>query len=99
MRFSEIFPYAMIRPTGRSWGWFLPGENTLVLIFANVSDEPVTTTLDFDAARYGLTGNGVRVISLAGPGGGDPVTEEAVFSRTITFPERFAVVYEVKPNH
>jgi hypothetical protein len=34
--------------------WRLPKEKRLVLLFANVSDQPVTATLRFDASAYGI---------------------------------------------
>ena len=37
-----------------SGAWRLPKENKLVLVFANVSDAPVNTTLKFDGNAYGL---------------------------------------------
>ena len=34
--------------------WQIPKEKKLVMIFANVSDEPVTATVRFDPAAYGI---------------------------------------------
>ncbi len=40
--------------------WRLPKEKRLVLLFANVSEEPVAATLRFDAKRYGIGARNVR---------------------------------------
>ncbi|MCX5756983.1 MAG: DUF6259 domain-containing protein, partial [Candidatus Hydrogenedentes bacterium] len=41
--------------------WRLPSENRLVLLFANVSEQPLSVPFNFDAATYGLGGNPVHV--------------------------------------
>jgi hypothetical protein len=40
--------------------WRLPKEKRLVLLFANVSDLPVTTRLRFDAGNYGIRTRNLR---------------------------------------
>ena len=40
--------------------WHIPKEKRLVMIFANVSDEPVTATLRFDPAAYGIRARRIR---------------------------------------
>jgi hypothetical protein len=42
--------------------WTLPGEQKMVLIFANVSDAPVTASLDLKRESYGLDGKTIAVL-------------------------------------
>ena len=84
--------------------WALPNERRAVLLFVNVSDEPVTTTLDFDAQRD-LAGAGFdkhthplryRVMSEEPYPAADAL--EALptrFKPTLTIPARQAVAWEV----
>ncbi|MCL5279658.1 MAG: DUF6259 domain-containing protein [Planctomycetes bacterium] len=44
--------------------WQLPRENKLVLLFANVSDSPLTSRFDFDPGQYGLSGKSLAVATI-----------------------------------
>ena len=90
--------------------WKIPHEQRLVLLFVNVSDMPLTATLDFDAARYGLpTGEltGTVLISPAsdqslgryGPPSipGEPSPIAPKFQRVLSFPSRYAWAWIIEP--
>jgi hypothetical protein len=50
--------------------WQIPKEKQLVMIFANVSDEPVTATIHFDPVAYGI--HAKRILCEANPGDDAP---------------------------
>jgi hypothetical protein len=77
--------------------WRIPAEKRLVLLFANVSDEPVTTTLRFDPATYGLRPGKIRLEQIeAGQTRATPESLSCPFERPITFPARSAQALELR---
>ena len=80
--------------------WTLPAEHRSVLLFANVSDQPVTARLRLDAGMYGIRGPQVRIATMRSsrlPHAG----EESLFSpskidREVTFPARSAFAWELR---
>jgi len=69
--------------------WRLPKENRLLLLFANVSEEPVTATLRFDSNAYGIDPDKTRW----------RVTEEGMGNpRTREFAAEFEQQIELKPR-
>lgn len=75
--------------------WHRPSDNRLVLVFVNVSDAPVTATVDFDATRYGLSGPEVRLTTIDGPAPGKTFQCPPHVVRLVTFPPRHAWAWEV----
>jgi hypothetical protein len=85
-----------------SGAWALPGERRAVLLFVNVSDEPVTATFDFDAQRdlaaAGYDKRGAQLRARVLTNEPYPTTPEALPARrkvTLTFPARQAMAWEV----
>ncbi len=76
--------------------WQLPRERKLVLLFVNVSDEPVTATLVFDARTYGFTTPHVRLTEVTEDGFGSFTAVPAQWRRTITFSHRKAWAWLVE---
>ena len=77
--------------------WELPRENKLVLIFANVSDDPVKATLHFDGTRYGLTSDLLRVSLVQGrEGPRDMMEVPSRFERPLDFAARTPFAWEVQ---
>ncbi len=70
--------------------WRLPKENRVVLIFVNVSDDPVHAQFKFDPAEYGLDGNKLKVRKLT-PHGEKP----AVLAEEWTFRPREVQAWEI----
>lgn len=75
--------------------WRQPKEGRLVLLFVNVSDEPLSATFAFDAARYGLSGQAVCVTKLTADSAGEAFTAPASFQRELTFPAKTAWAWEI----
>jgi hypothetical protein len=74
--------------------WRLPSEDRAILLFVNVSEEPVTARFDFDAATYGLPRSKLTIHKIsadgAEPESGIPVT----FGKEVTFPPKAAWAWE-----
>ncbi len=77
--------------------WQLPAENRLLLLFVNVSDQPIKVRLDIDAAKYGLPGGTVHVEKSTESGAGEKFDTPSKFTRELSFPARTAWVWEVTP--
>jgi hypothetical protein len=76
--------------------WCLPAEKRLVLIFVNVSDQPVSARLDYDVGPGGPGGN-TRKLRQINPGGpGESSNTPSVLRRDVTFPPRTAWAWEVE---
>ena len=77
--------------------WTLPGEHRCIILFTNVSDQPVTAKISFDAAAYGLSSRQVKVttVTLAGPG--ESFQSPSAVDRELTFPPRSAMAWELTP--
>lgn len=75
--------------------WSLPAEKKLVLLFANVSDQPVTARLEYDAAACGVAGASVRVTKVTADGPGERFASPSRLQREATFPPHSAWAWEV----
>jgi uncharacterized protein DUF6259 len=74
--------------------WHLPRFGQLVLIFANVTDQPVTAQVDFD--REPLGSYQAIAIKRLTPGGTDQdIPEKLEALRQVTFPPRSAWAWEL----
>jgi hypothetical protein len=77
--------------------WQIPKEKHLVLLFANVSDQPVTATLRFSPATYKIQ---ARTLACTVFVGDKPAAERQVlpaqFERSIEFPPRQALAWELR---
>jgi len=77
--------------------WQLPHERRLLLLFVNVSDDPLTAGLTFDGSHHGIRAKQLRCI-LAQTGEEQPEAVELPvrFERRATFPPRQAQAWEMK---
>ncbi|MCY2989667.1 MAG: DUF6259 domain-containing protein [Planctomycetota bacterium] len=78
-----------------SGAWRLPTEKRLVLIFANVSDQPVTAQVNYDANPYGLVGSDLKLVEITPSGPGKTTPTPAILQRDLTLPPRTAVAWEL----
>jgi len=76
--------------------WRLPSDNKLVLIFVNVSDEPVSAQLHFDGNQHRIDGEQVCVTTITQEGTRETFVAPSVFQRELNFPPRTAWVWEIK---
>jgi hypothetical protein len=75
--------------------WYLPEESKAVLLFVNVSDEPIDTSLDLDAGKFGIAGEQVRVTTVTSAGESESVVLPRVSKRELALPARTAVAWEL----
>lgn len=75
--------------------WKLPQENKLVLLFVNVSDQPVTATVAFNGHGYGLRQPQIAVTSVTADGKGSPQMHPSIFRRLLTLPPKTALAWEI----
>ena len=67
----------------------------LVLVFVNVSDQPVTAQVDFDPRPYGFAGSTVSMTRITPAGKDESVSEGLQALREATFPPRSAWAWEM----
>lgn len=78
--------------------WRQPSSKRLVLIFANVSDHPLTARLTYDLQAVGLDPRSVRITALT-PGEKDAGQEAtSIPDHDIPFPPRSVQAWEVTPR-
>ena len=75
--------------------WQLPGENKAALVFANVTDEPVSADFTFDGRTLGLEGDEVTLTRISGEERAPPDTAPITFTRRLEFPARTAWAWEI----
>jgi len=75
--------------------WRLPQERKLVLIFANVSEKPVSLIVPFDGAAYGVTKDGITLTPVEETGKGRAFTEKRSFQRPVEFAPRKTWAWEI----
>lgn len=75
--------------------WHQPAAKKLVLLFVNVSDAPVTATVEYDLAAYGFGEKEVRLrqVRAEGPNGESPTPSP--LRRVATFPARSSIAWEI----
>ena len=86
---SGVWP--ITTPALRS-GSFKARGGRLAVLFANVSEKPISVAWDFDAADYGL-GNSLQMVTQTEDGAGQTETMPGKFSRSLTIPPRTAMAY------
>ena len=67
----------------------------MVLIFANVSDQPVTAGINYDATPYGLGGSDLKLVQIGPTGPGETTPTHMVLQRELTLPARTVVAWEL----
>jgi hypothetical protein len=75
--------------------WHLPAEKRLALVFANVSDQPVTARVDYDTSPYGF-GAESKLIKLTPDGAGDVSSTPSIIKREVVFAPRTAWAWEIR---
>ncbi len=75
--------------------WKLHREGKLALLFVNVSDQPVTATLEFDGTSYGFRGKRLKVTEVSEKGQGAEELLPLSFRKTIRFHPRTAFAFEI----
>ncbi len=76
--------------------WQLPKEKRLVLLFVNVSDQPVTAAFNFDARTYGLTAKRLRCVVARTDTSAPESHEFSAARRVVTFAPRQAQAWELR---
>jgi hypothetical protein len=74
--------------------WRLPHENKAALVFANVTDKPVSADFTFDGRKFGFEGNEVQLTRISGEDRGKPSAAPVTFTRRLEFPARTAWAWE-----
>jgi len=75
--------------------WHQPASKRLVLVFVNVSDQPVTAQVEFDARPYGFADTTLSMTRIK-PAEKDEVVSKSVQApREATFPPRSAWAWEL----
>ncbi|MCS7306382.1 MAG: DUF6259 domain-containing protein [Thermoguttaceae bacterium] len=80
-----------------SGAWMLPDQQKLLLLFANVGDEPVRLRLEFDAAGYGLSGSKFRWVRYTPEGHKETLETPRAFHQDLSFPSRQVCAWECSP--
>lgn len=75
--------------------WKLPQDDRLALIFVNVSDDPVSTGISFDATDYGIECTQLHVTHIRPEGPGKTHTRPAFFHEVLSFPARIALAWDM----
>ena len=75
--------------------WHQPESRRLVLVFVNVSDQPVTADIEFDARAYGFAGKPVAMKRIAPEGNQAVVTEGFQAFHEVRFPPRSTWAWEL----
>ena len=70
--------------------WRLPAENRVVLVFVNVSEEPLSARFELDRAEYGLPSGELKVRRITADG-----AEEAEMSEELSFAVKSAWAWEI----
>jgi len=75
--------------------WRLPKERKLAMLLVNVSDEPIRATLDFDAARYDLPADSLKLTQISGNGPAETAHLPPAFQREVLAAPRQAWAWEI----
>jgi len=75
--------------------WRLPKERKLAMLLVNVSDEPIRATLDFDAARYDLPADSLKLTQISGNGPAETAPLPPAFQREVLAAPRQAWAWEI----
>ena len=79
-------------------GAWMQAEGKAAIILVNVSDEPVTASLAWDASAAGIDTSKVNVTTVTPDGPGETVASAAKINRTVTVPAQSALAYEITPE-
>ncbi len=77
--------------------WRLPQENKVVLLFANVSDSPISCALELDLAGYGLSGKSLTATAVRPDGTRTPLSIPAFDRPGLELAARSVLAWEIQP--
>jgi hypothetical protein len=77
--------------------WRIPRENKVVLLFANVSDNPLASRLDLDPRDYGLRDKTSTVTVMAPDGTRSTHTNQAIDQLELKLAARSVLAWEIAP--
>jgi hypothetical protein len=75
--------------------WRLQNENKVVLLFANVSDKPVSVQVQFDRKEYGLFGGTLRATKVTSAGSQDNLAIQPIDKIKVDFAPRSVFAWEI----
>jgi hypothetical protein len=78
-----------------SFAIFCFGSVVVVLLFANVSDQPVAARLQLNGTDYGLSSKLVKVTSVSLSGKSKSFESPTAVQRDLTFPPRTVLALEL----
>jgi hypothetical protein len=78
--------------------WHQPAAKRLVLIFANVSDKPVTSRIEYDTGPYGFSSNELKLVRITPAGAANSSSTPPVVRREANFPPRSVWAWEITAN-
>ena len=81
--------------TALTGAWALPDEKRMIMVFVNISDQPVTATVNFDAAAFGIKADSVQIVTVTHDGKGEPTGAPDVFKRQLTFAPYIPWAWEI----
>jgi len=77
--------------------WRLSNQRKVIFLSANVSDEPLTLSLEFDPIEYGLIGKLLKVTNITATGLGDESTIQATDQPELSLGPRSVFAWEIMP--
>lgn len=93
-QWSGVWP--VTTPALMTGAWHLPSEQRAVLLFANVSDEALTATVQCNLREAGLTTSSLSRRKWTPQNGPEmPTAVRPVLRETVTFPPRSAWAWEI----
>ncbi|MBM4025770.1 MAG: hypothetical protein FJ280_10235 [Planctomycetes bacterium] len=78
--------------------WQIPKDNKVVLLFANVSDQPFAARLEFDPKEYSLSGTPLTAVALRPNGTKDTLKIQAGQQPQVELAARSVVAWEITPS-
>lgn len=94
-QWSGVWP--VTTPAVMTGAWHLPAEQRVVLLFANVADQPLTATVQCDLREVGLTASSLSRRKWTPQGEPEALgTFSPALRETITFPPRSLWAWEIE---
>ncbi|MBN2506790.1 MAG: hypothetical protein JXQ71_08865 [Verrucomicrobia bacterium] len=92
-QWSGVWP--VTTPALMAGAWHLPAENRLVLLFANVGDQPVTATVTCDLREAGVAGDDLQRRQWTPQGASGQGRVSGVIREAVAFPARRVWAWEI----
>jgi hypothetical protein len=94
-QWSGVWP--VTTPAAMTGAWHLPGENRAVLLLVNVSDEPISTRVEFDAGECGIESARLQVTALDSQEKRASFVTTRCLCREVNLLPRSAMAWEIEP--